>query len=526
MKIVSCLTVLLAVLALLSVTTAKAQNAEYVTVSGKQFVLSASGAVFVPWGNDEGYPGYADDIQLAQGDWPQLVANFQYLKLIGTNTVRIFPQLGEIMGNSPTTTNAQNLQLLANIINLADSLDMRIDITGLDVLEPSNSTMDPPWYDSLSETDRWAVQARYWSAVAQTVMSCPGKNAVFCYDLTNEPCASGSDQTTWYTGLFGGDYFDQYLVQNIDDPKTHKPRTQSEIVKQWIDNLTTAIRKYDTVHLITVGNLPRAGYYGGFDPQKTAHLVNFISTHNYPSSGQVNAALSDLDSCVTGKPILVEETMDLSCGSGDESQFLLRSNIDNGGKAAGWIGHYQGTTIAQYTARIDAGTESISDILVEEWLIEFENPTDPYFSIPTVAPSQIAADPGGVLWVFGGPAGIAADGSSLTSNNPSPPDNTQVAYVQPSGTISQSLFFKRGQDYQIELVAAGQANEPAPTIEISVNGKQVGTLLTLSSSNYDNYSTVPFKIGDIASGFYTLSIVGGGQANSTALIDEVQLVPE
>ena len=42
----------------------------------------------------------------------------------------------------------------------------------------------------MDEAQRWRVQALFWEAVAKT---CAKSNAVFCYDLMNEPILPGAE---------------------------------------------------------------------------------------------------------------------------------------------------------------------------------------------------------------------------------------------------------------------------------------------------------------------------------------------
>ena len=65
-----------------------------------------------------------------------------------------------------------------------------------------------------AEAERWAAQARFWSAVAS---ACADSPAIFCYDLINEPLATGSPRKfgDWYSGKPLGPYdFLQFI--NLD----------------------------------------------------------------------------------------------------------------------------------------------------------------------------------------------------------------------------------------------------------------------------------------------------------------------
>ena len=62
----------------------------------------------------------------------------------------------------------------------------------------------------MNEADRWNVQARFWAAVSKT---CMKSNAVFCYDLMNEPIVpADKKETDWLTGELAGKFFIQHIT--------------------------------------------------------------------------------------------------------------------------------------------------------------------------------------------------------------------------------------------------------------------------------------------------------------------------
>ena len=93
-------------------------------------------------------------------------------------------------------------------------------------------------YTALDETARWDAQAHFWEAIAEQCKSSP---AVFCYDLMNEPVVPGGSgkQEQWLAGELGGKHFVQFITRERRD------RDRSEIARQWIDRLVTAIRRRD-----------------------------------------------------------------------------------------------------------------------------------------------------------------------------------------------------------------------------------------------------------------------------------------
>jgi len=88
-------------------------------------------------------------------------------------------------------------------------------------------------------------------------------------------------------------------------------------------------------------------------------------------------------------------------------------------------------------------------------------------------PNAPAASP----WQYSGTAGVDHNGASLTFNNPSAPDGTQVAYLQANGGISQSVNLIAGT-YNILVQSratcpgAGQGQQ----VQVLVDGSSVGTI--------------------------------------------------
>ena len=147
---------------------------------------------------------------------------------------------------------------------------------------------------------------------------------------------------------------------------------------------------------------------------------------------------------------------------------------------------------------------------------------DPGFEAPSVGSGAIDPNPTGTPWTFIGLAGITSNGSGFTSGNPNAPEGTQVAYIQRTGSITQSLNFPAGS-YALMFDAAQRGNfgTSAQSIEVLVGGNNVGTI-TPTGTAYSLYSTEVFKV---TSGPHTIELVGldpqGG--DNTAFIDSVSV---
>ena len=331
-----------------------------VSKDGRGFELATSGRRFVPWGHN-----YAPKEKLLEDvwetDWNTIAQDFRELKDLGANVVRVHLQLGKFM-EAADRPNRNALERLAKLIKLAEDLGIYLDITGLACYRTSDV---PAWYDKLSEKDRWIVQGRFWAAVAEVGAKSP---AIFCYDLMNEPVVPGEARKPgeWYSGKpFGGYDFVQFIT--LDSAGRPRP----DIANEWIKTLSQAIRTKDQRHLITVGFLPSTkawGHWSGFVPEKSAPELDFVCVHVYPESGKLDEAPAVLKQFAVGKPLVVEETFNLSCSIPELRQFLL----DSRGTACGWIGHYGGETIADFDALKNSGRLTIAQAMMRDWLTLFQ----------------------------------------------------------------------------------------------------------------------------------------------------------
>jgi hypothetical protein len=307
------------------------------------FVLADSGRRFVPWGFNYDHDENGRLIEdYWEDEWPKVEADFGKMKKLGANVVRVHLQFGKFM-DAPGQPNEKQLDRLAKLLKLAEQDRLYLDLTGLGCYHKKDV---PGWYDKLSEKERWDAQARFWEAVAGR---CAKSNAVFCYDLMNEPVAPGKkvESCDWLTGKLGDSYFVQYVALDPGD------RTPSEISRQWIHRLATAIRKQDDHHLITVGMLP-------FVPEKVSDDLDFLCVHLYPQGKKVDEALKTLHGfAALGKPVVIEETFPLSCSQEEFETFIDKSAED----AAGWLGFFWGQSPEELEK-----PKTIGDAVTRNWL--------------------------------------------------------------------------------------------------------------------------------------------------------------
>ena len=340
------------------------QPLDWIDVSADKthFVKKETGDPILFWGAN-----YDHDAQLRLLDdywldeWETVVEDFDEMKELGLNVVRIHLQVGRFM-DSPTQLNARALERLAELLQAAEDHGLHLYITGLACYKKANI---PVWYDALSENDRWAVQATFWKHVART---CASSAAVFCYDLMNEPVVPGEQTDDWLTPEGLGDMF---YVQKIT--RTPNGRTSHEIAKAWVDCLVAAIRSEDERHLITVGVIPWAMVWPNakplfYDPA-VAENLDFVSVHFYPEKQRIEEALQALKVYAIGKPLVIAEMFPMKCGIGEMDRFI------DGSKpiTQGWISFYRGKTIEQYA---QTPSPTVGEIITKKWLeyLKFKRP--------------------------------------------------------------------------------------------------------------------------------------------------------
>ncbi len=298
------------------------------------FVLEGTSSRFVPWGFNYDHDERGRLLEdYWEEEWGKVEEDFREMKELGANVVRIHLQLGKFM-QGPAKPNHTALDQITRLVRLAERLNLYLDVTGLGCYHKKEV---PPWYDDLSETDRWDVQARFWEAVASRCAKSP---AIFCYDLMNEPVVPGGrrESREWLGPAFAGKHFVQFITLDQAD------RPRQTVARQWIRHLTAAIRKHDRHHLITVGLVPwsldRPGLTSGFVPEEIVAELDFLSVHLYPEKSRLDEAMRTLKAFRLGKPLVIEEMFPLKCPLQEFEQFVDESQ----GIAAGWIGFYWGKT--------------------------------------------------------------------------------------------------------------------------------------------------------------------------------------
>jgi hypothetical protein len=133
-------------------------------------------------------------------------------------------------------------------------------------------------------------------------------------------------------------------------------------------------------------------------------------------------------------------------------------------------------------------------------------------------------NPAGASWTFSGASGITGNGNALTSNNPNAPVGAQVAFLGPTGDISQSLSGWVAGTYQLRFFAAQSAANATPqTFQVLIDGNVLGTFQP-GSTAYSQYTTLSFTVTGAPHTieFRALNADGG---NGTVFLDNVEVLP-
>lgn len=294
-----------------------------VSADGKRFESARSGTAFRPWGfnYDHDKDGRLIEDYWDQ-DWSAIEGDFQEMQELGANLVRVHLQFGKFM-KDPTTVDPHAISKLRDLVALAEKHELYLDLTGLGCYHKQDV---PVWYDELSEENRWAAQAAFWKAVARSVCE---SDAIFCYDLMNEPVVPGGKrkEKDWLGPPFAGKHF----VQVVSLDQQNRPRP--EIAKAWIHQLVTSIREVDSRHMITVGmvdwSLDRPGLTSGFVPSIVAGELDFLAVHLYPTKGMLKEDLETFRLFrEVGKPIFLEESFPMKCSAEELQEFLMQAQPD------------------------------------------------------------------------------------------------------------------------------------------------------------------------------------------------------
>ena len=147
---------------------------------------------------------------------------------------------------------------------------------------------------------------------------------------------------------------------------------------------------------------------------------------------------------------------------------------------------------------------------------------NPGFETPTLASGGYQYNPTGtgVGWTFGGTTGLQSNGSAWGAA--AAPDGRQTAFVQRTGSISQTVSLSAGS-YTLSFQVAQRACCAAPNVQpvkVTVDGTQVGSLVSPASTSF---SVVSISFSVATSGAHTIAFTGTDSQDKTTFIDAVTI---
>jgi hypothetical protein len=153
------------------------------------------------------------------------------------------------------------------------------------------------------------------------------------------------------------------------------------------------------------------------------------------------------------------------------------------------------------------------------------------YGFETPVTSTYIYSPGGSPWAFSGSpgngSGVTANGSGFTAGNSPAPEGRQVAFLQSSASISQTISgFVPGQTYRIIFAASQRQNklggQAGQTFDVRIDDGTIGSFEPPQNVSSYNDFLVDFTA---TAGTHTLSFIGtnahGG--DNTVFLDRVRV---
>ncbi len=147
------------------------------------------------------------------------------------------------------------------------------------------------------------------------------------------------------------------------------------------------------------------------------------------------------------------------------------------------------------------------------------------FETPAM-PGSFQYSPAGSGWTFFNEAGIAANASPFgvgLYGAANAPQGTQVGFVQKRGRLEQSFGGAPvGQTYRVKFLLAARPGDTTPqAVTVTFDGTVLGTY-TPGGTSYTEFTTPSIAQGG---GTHTIGFTGTTDADRTAFVDDVRLVP-
>jgi hypothetical protein len=166
--------------------------------------------------------------------------------------------------------------------------------------------------------------------------------------------------------------------------------------------------------------------------------------------------------------------------------------------------------------------------------LTYNSVSDSSFEAPALATKLYQVAPTSTPWQYSGTAGVSRNASAYTYGDPNAPNGAQVAFIQDSASISQTVTLDAGV-YNVSLFAAQRVNyqNQSQNIEVLIDGALVGIISPNSPTTTNNvtyltaYTTYETPNFTVTAGTHVLEFLGTSPitADSTAFIDAVAITP-
>jgi hypothetical protein len=184
-----------------------------------------------------------------------------------------------------------------------------------------------------------------------------------------------------------------------------------------------------------------------------------------------------------------------------------------------------GTHTVEFLGLSPSGADSTAFIDEVAITPAVDSMVDGGFETPALPANDFQTDATGSAWQFSGTAGVARNGSAFVTNwteAQNAPAGAQVAYIQDTGSMSQTVYLDAGT-YQVSFLAAQRAIYQASyqEIEVLVDTVPEGTINPVNTT-YSSYQSSTFTV---ATGVHTVEFLGldPQQGDNTAFIDQVAI---
>lgn len=144
---------------------------------------------------------------------------------------------------------------------------------------------------------------------------------------------------------------------------------------------------------------------------------------------------------------------------------------------------------------------------------------DAGFESPALANGKYEYNPTSSPWTFDNGSGITSNNSGFTNRNPPAPEGTQVAFIQVTGSMQQTITVMPGK-YVVSFYAAQRANYGgANAFKVCIDDRDIYEC-NPKSTNYNKYTTPTFEL---SGGNHALKFIGlnPNGVDSTCFIDMI-----